>query len=501
MLRFAITSKCDGPLNADDADAVAAFRDVLHRYDFAGAGVLSALGGALPHGKFHLREDLPLYLRRLASPTPINTLLKLFVLDQPVDESVVRAAIHPLQPADLQRMGLVERAGGALKARVRLSGYSGLVLAHDRYDERTATLSADHVLDVNPTTVTLAALTVRRRARAALDVGTGCGVLALLAARHSDRVVAVDTNIRALNFASFNAALNGLHNVECREGSLFEPVEGERFDLIVCNPPYVISPDNRYIFRDGGRRGDALSEEIVRRLPGYLEEGGFASVLCNWVLCADDEPAAPPTRWVEGSGCDSWVLWTKTQDPLTYAALWNRSRDGEAYGDALERWTAYFADLGADAIGMGGVILRRRTGASNWVRTNRLPEGTIEDGDRHIQRAFAAEDRLSRLDDRALLSVRFTAAGDHRLQQRMAFRDGEYEIDSAEVRFDEGLRFSGDVDPYTIHLLARCNGRRTLADIASEVAEKGGRAPGEVAAACALIARRLASLGFLIPDE
>ena len=67
-----------------------------------------------------------------------------------------------------------------------------------------------------------------------------------------------------MNIAAFNAAINGITNVEWRLGSLFEPVAGERFDLIFSNPPYVISPDSQFIFRDGGRQGDALCEEMVR---------------------------------------------------------------------------------------------------------------------------------------------------------------------------------------------------------------------------------------------
>ena len=158
----------------------------------------------------------------------------------------MRTAVAPLDLDELRALGLVESDARGVHALVRLSGYRGLVLAHDRYDPQMATLSHDYVLDVNPTTVTLANLLVERQARTALDVGTGCGVLALLLASHTDHVVAVDTNPRALSFAAFNAHLNGLaHAVECRLGSLFEPVVGERFDLIACNPPYVISPDSQ----------------------------------------------------------------------------------------------------------------------------------------------------------------------------------------------------------------------------------------------------------------
>ena len=88
-----------------------------------------------------------------------------------------------------------------------------------------------------------------------------------------DHVVATDTNPRALNLAVFNAAFNGVTNVEWRLGSLFDAVAGESFDLIFSNPPYVISPDSQFIFRDGGRRGDALCAEIVAARAGVPERG------------------------------------------------------------------------------------------------------------------------------------------------------------------------------------------------------------------------------------
>jgi methylase of polypeptide subunit release factors len=72
-----------------------------------------------------------------------------------------------------------------------------------------------------------------------LDVGTGSGVLAILAAQHSDQVTAIDVNPRALMFARFNARLNGVSHLQLLEGSWFEPVAGRTFDLIACNPPYV----------------------------------------------------------------------------------------------------------------------------------------------------------------------------------------------------------------------------------------------------------------------
>jgi len=77
-------------------------------------------------------------------------------------------------------------------------------------------------------------------------------------------VVATDVNQRALAFTAINAALNGLDNVETRLGSLFEPVKGETFDLITCNAPYVVSPEDRWQYRDAaGFEADQLSQTVV----------------------------------------------------------------------------------------------------------------------------------------------------------------------------------------------------------------------------------------------
>jgi methylase of polypeptide subunit release factors len=491
----------DGPLDATDIGMVADLGAVLEGHGFAGADVLSALGAALPGGKSHLRDDVPLYLRRLADPTPLHTLIKLFVLLQSVDDSAAREAFAPIDLDRIERAGLVERGAAGVSARVRLSGYSGLLLAHDAYDPR-ATMNRDHVLDVNPTTTTLAALTVRRPVKTALDIGTGCGVMALLTARQSERVVGVDTNPRALNFAVFNAALNGVSNVEFRQGSLFEPVEGERFDLIVCNPPYVISPESRYVFRDGNRRGHALCQDVVRLAPAHLEVGGYATVLCNWGIAEGEDWSAPLRQWVSGSGCDSWFLCSGTQDPLTYAAMWNRGPDRAAYEDALDRWPAYHRELGFEAIGLGAVILRRRAAGSGWVRVDRLPEGPLESDGTLIPRIFHAQDRLSVLSsDDDLLSRACVPDSGHRLHQTLTLGDGRYLVREAEVELDAGLKFRGTVDPYTVHLLTCCDGRRTLGEIAADIATKSSEGREAIRRATAAIARRLASLGFLIPVD
>src|SRR6185436_6041314 len=110
----------------------------------------------------------------------------------------------------------------------------------------------DHVLGVSASTAALAGATIRRPIDGAFDLGTGCGVQAVHAAAHCSRVVASDVNPRAIALATLTIELNGLDQVSVRLGDRFDPVAGEHFDLIVSNPPYVISPLRRYLFRDSG---------------------------------------------------------------------------------------------------------------------------------------------------------------------------------------------------------------------------------------------------------
>src|SRR5206468_1346694 len=112
-----------------------------------------------------------------------------------------------------------------------------------------------------------------------------------------------DVNPRAVRLVPLNARLNGLDNIEAREGSWFEPVGDERFDLIVANPPFVISPDTDLLFRDGSEGGDSLSRMVVRGVAEHLAPGGLGHVLCNWGLRAGERQHAPVEEWVDGLGC------------------------------------------------------------------------------------------------------------------------------------------------------------------------------------------------------
>jgi release factor glutamine methyltransferase len=113
-----------------------------------------------------------------------------------------------------------------------------------------------------------------------LDMGTGSGVCAVIAARYARRVVAVDINRAAVRCAGINALLNNVeHRIDVRHGDLFAPVTGERFDLILFNPPFVKGAPRDD--RDRAWRSSDVAERFAAGLAAHLKPGGAALVLLS----------------------------------------------------------------------------------------------------------------------------------------------------------------------------------------------------------------------------
>ena len=116
---------------------------------------------------------------------------------------------------------------------------------------------------------------------AVLDMGTGCGILAVLAAKKAKSVLAVDVNPYALQCAAKNAENNGVkERIEFRRGDLFQPIkQNERFSLILFNAPYLPSePDEEKSWIGkawaGGPNGRKILDRFVMDAPKFLAAGG-----------------------------------------------------------------------------------------------------------------------------------------------------------------------------------------------------------------------------------
>lgn len=115
-----------------------------------------------------------------------------------------------------------------------------------------------------------------RRPRA-LDLGTGSGVGAIFAARHGYRVTAVDINPHAVRCARINALLNELDDlIEVVQGDLFAPVAGQRFDLVLFNPPFFRGEPEGPL--DAAWRSVDVLERFAEQLPLFLRDDGRALI-------------------------------------------------------------------------------------------------------------------------------------------------------------------------------------------------------------------------------
>lgn len=304
----------------------AALEEAGYTYD----GVAGLLGPAA-HAALSRNETTP-GVRRTTDRSPLATLTRLWLLQAPVPaDDAARALPGLLGP--LAGLGIVRRSGDRVVALVDVRPYADE--EHDWWvlsdltpglDGRCPRVGADHVLGVSPASTSLAQLTVREPVDRAFDLGTGCGVQALHLSTHARAVVATDVNDRALWMARLTAELNGLSTtrLDLREGSLYEPVAGERFDLIVTNPPFVISPatGERLVYRDSGLPGDEVVRRVVTGAPRHLRPGGRCQVLANWAIQHGRPWEERLAGWLSGSGCDVWAVQREVADPAEYVELW-----------------------------------------------------------------------------------------------------------------------------------------------------------------------------------
>ena len=388
-----------------------------------------------------LRREQTIPARRAvaASSDPAAVLLGLFTLGIHASRPTVDRVLPTLGADGALALGLLVEAAdpdgtedtepSMLAATVDLHPYSatddaGEVrwwIASDRSEAATgAPLDGEHVLGVGGASLTLASITPRTQVERVLDMGCGCGIQAMHASRHAGTVVATDLSERALGFAAFNAALNGIE-LDLRAGSLFDPVADERFDLVVSNPPFVITPrDGRvqtWTYRDGGAAGDTLLAQILRALPAHLAPGGRAVMLGNWEITGDAWDRGP-RAWLDGSDLDAWIVQREIEDVAEYAHTWARdggvSEADPRYRTMVDAWLDDFASRAVDAVGFGYLVLQRPAdGTRSPIRRFEEARGRGSGSlGAHLGSSLDALTALAEIDDEALLDAHLIRADD-----------------------------------------------------------------------------------------
>lgn len=454
-----------------DVSAASALGSALRRLEYTQDRLHDLLGDDAYESR---PGDLVAHERRLPK-TPLGDAVRLLLLGRPLARRDAVRALGERGVEAVVRTGLAVVGPGGVVARGRVTPVHELLFAAD-LPSRGEEDPPDYVAAYTPTSRLCDALTPRLRARSALDVGTGSGVHALLAARHVRHVVATDINPRALAFTELNAALNGLDNVETRLGTLFEPAGDEAFDLITCNAPFVVSPESRWAYRDTELPADELSERLVRGAAARLARGGFATLLASWLAAEPDRPNERALAWVADTGCDAWILPAYGADPLEHAVEWNDhlAGDPDELASALDRWETYLRDLGARWVTEGAILLHKREGEVT-ARVDDVDEDELELADAQIRRAFA--NRAAQLRPRHLLEHRLALAPAAYVEQEL--KHGR--VIGARVVLAEGTHPAVEIPPR----------------LADPIAELDGSAPARVRPADARVLRELLELGIL----
>lgn len=379
-------------------------------------------------------------------------LLAFFLLARPLTEAEATEVFgETLQ--DFAEASLIERdaadrwtASVDLRPHAADDGTEIYVAADLGAHQRPGVLRKDHVLGIGHASLTLAQITERTPVERALDVGTGCGIQTFHLLAHARHVTATDISERALAFTRFNLLLNApaldidpqnpQDRVSLRKGSLLDPVAGELFDLVVSNPPFVITPrvagesaEEQFTYRDGGLPGDEIVSTMVRRLPSVLVPGGRAQMLGNWEIIRDSEDPSQPRSWdervrawVEDADAEAWIIQRETLSPESYAETWlkdaSENRDRSHYEQTYVAYLNDFASRNVHSIGFGMIWLRRPTEVTAagvtepLLRFEEITYPIQQPIARALTESVRRYDRLAAMDDEALLAAHLEVAED-----------------------------------------------------------------------------------------
>lgn len=483
------------------------------------------------------RRVLAAAARSAAAPSsdvvePRAALATLFLVGDEIPRAALDRALPGLGTDGAERLGLVRTAGtsrdDAVRAVVDLRPYSAVDargpvewwLASDLGELVTGgRLATDHVLGAGGASTTLAQVTVRNPVGRVLDLGTGCGIQALHAARHAQRVVGTDISRRALAFADFNARLNlDGDQLELREGSMLEPVAGDRFDLVVSNPPFVITPHagaagravadalGDYEYRDGGRAGDDLVRDLIVGVGDVLAPGGVAQLLGNWEHRRGEPWTERVGEWLDAAGLDGWVIQREVLDPAEYAETWIRDggttpeREPDAWETAYAAWLDDFAARDVEAVGFGIVTLRRPSdGAHDRLRRLEEHTGSVRQPlGAHLASSLAAHDWLTARDDVALAAARLVVADD--VTEERYLTPGAADPNVVVIRQGDGLGRGVHASTGLAALVGACDGELAVGQIVGAIGALFDVPAHELAAELLPAVRGLVRDGFLRYD-
>lgn len=261
---------------------------------FTEANVEAALG-LRPLAYRRLSSILP-YRARLRTHGALGIAISFWLLQEFISLEDARQGLGDHAISVLNQMGWLHVSSAGLRSRVDLYPCCGRYFFTD--SANNAFPWAEQVYWLGFDSYTLAYCTPRQPRQKALDICTGSGVHAILAAAHSQQSIGLDINPRALGFSRLNARLNGLeanfHASDC-----YQAVADQQFDLITLNPPFVPTPTEvPELYRTGGDTGESVTRRVIEGLSQFLRPGGLFSMSTEAPRRAQESPVDRMKSWL-----------------------------------------------------------------------------------------------------------------------------------------------------------------------------------------------------------
>jgi SAM-dependent methyltransferase len=333
-----------------------------------------------------------------------------------------------------------------------------------------------------------------------LELCAGTAPAALLAARSAQNVWATDIAERSIDFAKFNAALNGIHNVNFALGDLFQPVEGRTFDRIAAHPPYVPVLKPAEIFYGGGEVGEEITKRIVAELPFKLKPGG--RLYCRTL--GTERPGQSFEQRIRGwlgekhQEFDVALFALQNLEPRQFALEETINKNGGR--EQFAQWEKLFRKNDVHELAIGIVIVQRHTDQRPSFTIRRTigtatPAAALEWAMRweaEMQREGAAQ---------GLLQAKLMATPGIQVIVRHILRDGEISPENFTLSIELPFATDCKAQPWMALLLPRCDGKTTVAELFEIAKQNGWIVPQTPAVEFSRLLATLISGGFLQTEE
>ncbi len=297
-----------------------------------------------------------------------------------------------------------------------------------------------------------------------LELCAGTAPAALLASRSAKNIWATDIAQRSIDFAKFNAALNGIYNVNFALGDLYEPVEGRTFDRIAAHPPYVPVLKPAEIFYGGGEVGEAITQRIIEGLPAKLKPGG--RFYCR-TMGTERPGRSFENRVREWLGAnhpefDVALFTLQVFEPRQFALEETIAKNGGR--EQYAQWERLFTKNDVRELMIGIVILQRHAEQRPGFTLRRTIRSSTPLPALEWAMRWEADMQMPGATQR-LLQVKPLATPGIEIIVRHVLRDGQISQENFTLSIEQPFATDCKVQPWMAAMLPRCDGDSTVAEL------------------------------------